>query len=116
MADVKKLYLGVDFMTPTEDRILIKRLKKEVVSLTGGGLIVASGRKMNSKGEFIDEEVQGTAEEENTYYAEVIEVGPKVVTVTKEHKVMITRFAGIELTSGSNIYMIKEGDVIALVA
>jgi co-chaperonin GroES (HSP10) len=115
MAEVKNLYLGVDHLVPTEDRILIKRLERKVESETGGGIIISSGRVMNDKGEF-DDEVKGTQKEVNTYTAQVIEIGPKVKLVTKEHKVMISKFAGIEIEQGTEIYMIKEGDVIALVA
>jgi len=113
--EVKNLYLGVDYLVPTEDRILIKRLKKEVGSVTGSGLIISSGRVMNDKGEF-DEAVEGTEKEENTYYADVLEVGPEVKGIKAGHKIMITKYAGVELVSGSNVFMIKEADAIAIVA
>lgn len=115
MADVKNLYLGVDHLTPTEDRILIKRLERKVEDVTGSGLIISSGRVMNDKGEF-DDEVKGTQKEVNTYTAQVLAVGPKVKDVTEKHKIMISKFAGIEIEQGTDVYMIKEGDVIALVA
>lgn len=114
MADVRSLYLGVEYLVPTGDRILIKRLERKVEDTTGSGLIISSGRVMNDKGEF-DEEVKGTQKEVNTYIAEVIEVGPLVVHVTTQNMIMVSKFAGIELEQGTNIYMIKEGDVIALV-
>ncbi len=115
MADIKKLYLGVDYLVPTEDRLLIKRLPREIESKTGSGIIVTTGKVMNDKGQF-DEDVKGTQKEENTFYADVIEVGPKVSGVTVKNRIMITKFAGIEIIQGTELYMIKEGDVIALVA
>lgn len=114
MAEVKNLYLGVDHLVPTEDRLVIKRIKRPTEQVTGG-IIINTGRVMDEKGEFKDD-IKGTQEEENTYYADVIAVGPKVKAVTIENRIMISKFAGIELMKGTDVFMIKEGDVMALVA
>lgn len=113
--DVKHLYLGVNTMEPTGVYILIKRLPREIESISGSGIIVTSGRVMNDKGQF-DEEAQGTAKEENTYFADVLAIGPDVKGISPDHRVMITKHAGMELIQGTNIFLIKQGDVLALVA
>ena len=115
MANVKHLYLGVDTLSPTGLYILIKRLPREIESISGTGIIVTSGRVMNDKGQF-DEEAQGTAKEENTYYADVLEIGPEVKGISIGHRVMITKHAGMELIQGTNLFLIKQGDVLALVS
>ena len=105
--------LNLTHITPTSGRLLIKRLPAEVK--TESGLIISTGRKVNSKGEL--EEIEDVAEEENTFYANIEAVGPDLPNyVVTGMRVMVSKHSGIELKKGSGILLIREADILAFVA
>ena len=103
--------LNLTHITPTSGRLLIKRLPAEVK--TESGLIISTGRKVNQQGQL--EEIEDVAEEENTFYADVLAAGfdlPNLVGT----RVMVSKHSGIELKKGTGILLIREADILAFVA
>jgi co-chaperonin GroES (HSP10) len=104
--------LNLTHIAPTSGRLLIKRIPLEVK--TESGLIISTGRKVNQQGGL--EEIEDVADEENTFYADVLAVGPDLPANYVGSRVMSSKHSGIELKKGTGILLIREADILAFVA
>lgn len=89
--------MRINNVTPTFDRVLLEKVNEEK---TEGGLFVPI-----------------TAEDNNTYKAKIVAVGPDV-HLTKHNIgtiVIVGRYSGVELSAGSGVVIVNVKDILGTV-
>lgn len=89
--------MRINNVTPTFDRVLLEKVNEEK---TEGGLFVPI-----------------TAEDNNTYKAKIVAIGPDT-PLTKHNIgtiVIVGRYSGVELSAGSGVVIVNVKDILGTV-
>ena len=101
---------------PTMDRLLVERIKV-VEEVTSGGIILTPGlthkdyQPNKSQTLVAEKEIE---EDENTYEAKVIAVGPTCTSIKKGDKVLLGKYTGLDLFKDRSVFLINEKDALAI--
>lgn len=99
---------------PTLDRLIVEKSEVQEIK-TASGIVISSGKThtYNPQGGSQVKELE-IEEEDNVYEATVLVVSDSITSVKVGDKVLVSKYAGIQIRKIEKVYLISEKDILTI--